>query len=268
MQEKKQSIWSKLFKGSGWALFTMFIWELIEEGLENLIAYALSSAMAIFITKALSTLAIITATQAVKVSIKRFLSPLIKTLTYKEGDDKMTLLKKFISWLNANKGTIISVVIGGTAGFFGAYFLALTYLAIPVWAVYCIAATVALICAGLSIYLGGEKVATYVRRVAVAKLSKEDQEKVNNAIDTVVDAAKKAEAEAKRLAQEEKAKAASEKQLKADKAEALALVAKKEKEAKDKLAAEEREKYLLDLAAKVQAEEKAKSEAEQEVSNV
>ena len=86
---KKKTLCDKLFSGSGWALFTMFVWELVEDCLENAIAYVLSSAIAIFVTKALSTLFIITATQGIKVVIKKTMIPFIKKMTYKEGFDKM-----------------------------------------------------------------------------------------------------------------------------------------------------------------------------------
>lgn len=105
---------------SGWAIFSMFVWELVEEGLENLIAYALSSAVAIFVTKALSTLAIITATQGIKVGIKRFLLPYFKAIIYKEGNDKVEKIKKFFAWLNANKCTIGGVASGALVAVSGA----------------------------------------------------------------------------------------------------------------------------------------------------
>ena len=103
---KHKTLLSKLFAGSGWALFTMFVWELVEEGIENIIALVLSSAVALFVTKALSTLAIITATQGIKVAIKRFLMPFVKTLTYKEGNDKVSKIKSFFIWLWCNKKTL------------------------------------------------------------------------------------------------------------------------------------------------------------------
>lgn len=104
----------------GWAVFSMFVWELVEEGLESLIAYALSSAVAIFVTKALSTLAIITATQGIKVGIKRFLLPYFKQMIYKEGNDKVKKVKQFFSWLNANKGTVGGVAVGALTAVSGA----------------------------------------------------------------------------------------------------------------------------------------------------
>lgn len=117
---KTRTLRSKLFSGGGWAIFTMFVWELVEEGLENLIAMALSSAVAIFVTKALSTLAIITATQGIKVGIKTFILPFFKQIIYKEGNDKVEKLKKFFSWINANKCTIGGVAVGALTAVSGA----------------------------------------------------------------------------------------------------------------------------------------------------
>lgn len=107
--KQTKSFWAKLFSGSSWALFTMFVWQIVEECLEDLIVYAISSAFALFITKVLSTFAIITVTQGIKVSIKRFLMPLVKTLTYKEGFDKMSKLKTFFTWIWCNKKTLTGI---------------------------------------------------------------------------------------------------------------------------------------------------------------
>jgi len=200
---EKQSIIKRfIFSGGGWALFTMFVWELLEEAFESLLAYALSSAVAIFVTKVLSTLAIITATQGLKVIIKRFLYPLIKNFI-KERNIKMKWLKNVFKFLWANKITIFSMIIGGVAGYFGAFYLASTYLAVQTLAIYFIAGGVALICAILSICLGGETIADYVKRIAIAKLSKEDQEKINNAINKTLNAVELAKIEIDKL---EKAK--------------------------------------------------------------
>lgn len=116
----KQSLWGKLVASGGWAVFTMLVWELVEEGLESAIAYAISSTTALFVAKALSTLGIVLATQSIKVLVKRFLYPFIKTLTYKEGNDKMNKIKKFFSWLNANKCTIGGIALGATTAISGA----------------------------------------------------------------------------------------------------------------------------------------------------
>ena len=110
-----KKIWGKLFKGSGWAVFTMFVWELVEEGLEQLIAVAISGAVTLFVTKALSTLAIITATQGIKMAFKHSMIPLIKSFTYKKGNDKMNLIKKFFKWIFANKKSLIGTISAGFA---------------------------------------------------------------------------------------------------------------------------------------------------------
>ncbi len=115
----RQSIWKKLFSGGWWALFTMFIWELVEEGLESLIAFCISEVIALFLVKAVSTLIIIGATQGVKVCIRRFLTPVVKTLTYKGGHDKMSKIKKFFTWIFANKKSLIGTLVGAVGAGLG-----------------------------------------------------------------------------------------------------------------------------------------------------
>lgn len=109
----KQTRKSGIFKKGGFALFTLFVWELVEEAFESLIAYALSSAIAIFVTKALSTLAIISATQGIKILIKNFLYPHIKKLVHKiKGNFIMAKIKQFFSWVWANKKTLCGIGSG------------------------------------------------------------------------------------------------------------------------------------------------------------
>lgn len=117
---KVKTFWRKLVSSGGWAFFVMFVWELVEELLENLIALGVSSVVAVFMAKALSTLAIITATTGIKSTLKRFLFPFCKKLFYKEGHDKMEKLKKFFSWINANKCTLIGVCTGALVAVSGA----------------------------------------------------------------------------------------------------------------------------------------------------
>lgn len=106
----------RLFTGSWWALFTMFVWELVEESLEGAIAFCVSEVFTLFIVKALSALAIIGITQGIKVCIKRFLIPVVKTLTYKEGHDKMNKLKRFFTWLWCNKKTLVGTASTAVVG--------------------------------------------------------------------------------------------------------------------------------------------------------
>lgn len=101
--KQTKNFWEKICSGSGWALFIMFVWELVEECLETFVAVVISDVITAFFVKALSTFAI---TQGVKVSIRRFLMPFVKTLTYKEGNDKMSKIKKFFTWIWCNKKTL------------------------------------------------------------------------------------------------------------------------------------------------------------------
>lgn len=112
--KKKSSFFKKLSSSGFTALLTMFAWELVEEGVESLIAYTISSAFAIFITKAISTLAIVTTTQGIKITIKRFLVPFFKNIINKMEITKMSKIKEFFAWIFANKKTLIGTIVGGT----------------------------------------------------------------------------------------------------------------------------------------------------------
>lgn len=206
----------------GWAVFSMFVWELVEEGLESLIAYALSSAVAIFVTKALSTLAIITATQGIKVGIKRFLLPYFKQMIYKEGNDKVKKVKQFFSWLNANKCTVGGVAVGALTAVSGAGLVDVS--SFPAMMIggfnltpvlyYVLLGTMAIVCSFFP-----EKVAEFKARIDAKKAEKEakaiikvaekelaNESKVANQTQAQQEKAKaKADAEAKAKAEKEKA---------------------------------------------------------------
>lgn len=111
--KKKSSFFKKLSSSGFTALLTMFAWELVEEGVESLIAYTISSAFAIFITKAISTLAIVTTTQGIKITIKRFLVPFFKNIINKMEITKMSKIKQFFKWIFANKKTLVGTTING-----------------------------------------------------------------------------------------------------------------------------------------------------------
>lgn len=119
----KQTWKQRLLKGSGWTFLSVFVWELMEEGLENLIAFAITSAVVAFATKAL---AVVFTTQLIKVSLKKigkWLMPIIKSITYKEGNDKMQKVKNFFAligsktksfftWIFSNKKTLSGIASG------------------------------------------------------------------------------------------------------------------------------------------------------------
>lgn len=208
MQARVNTKINKLLSSAGWSLFIVFVWEIVEEGLESLIAFALSSAVAVFVTKAISTLAIVGTTQGIKVSVKRFVFPLIKQITNKGGNDKMKWLINTLKFIWANKFTIIEMIVGGVIGYFGAYYLALEYLIVPVWGYYAVAGLTAFVVAFLAIYLGIETIAKYVQRIAVSKLDKNDQKKIDAIILDVLTKANYIKEQAVKLEQaKEQAKA-------------------------------------------------------------
>lgn len=161
----------------------MLIWELLEEGLETLIAFAISSVCAIFVVKALSTLGVVVATQGIKVAVKRFLVPFIKKITYKKGNDKMEKVKKLFSWVWANKKTLLGSLLAVVSGVLTAIATnadlimdlpALTFLGIN-WTAVIFGV---LVFAGVEVGVVGkgfETIADYKDRIAVAKAEKEEK---------------------------------------------------------------------------------------------
>ena len=242
--EPKQTFSQKLFSGSGWALFTMFVWELVEEALETVIAYMLSSAVAIFITKALSTLAIITATQAIKVAIKRFMTPVIREFTYKEGTDKVSKIKQFFTWIWCNKKTLLGTASAAVMTLSGTGVIDVA--ALPAIMVGGLNITVIIYYACLAILAligmfgkGFESIKTFFERMGLIKA-----EKAQKAIEK--EAQKEIKAEAK---------AANQTQAELDKKAAKEAAQKEADAAKEK--AEKEHRALVDAAkAKIIAEQK------------
>ena len=161
----------------------MLIWELLEEGLETFIAFAISSVCAIFVVKALSTLGVVVATQGIKTLIKSTFVPLIKKITYKKGNDKVEKVKKFFSWVWSNKktllGSLLAVISGVMTGIainadFIQLFPALTFLGVN-WT----AVGIGLLAfAGIELGVlgkGFETVDQHEKRMAVLKAEKEQK---------------------------------------------------------------------------------------------
>lgn len=201
------------FKGSGWALFTMFVWELVEEGLENLIALAISSACAFFILKAISTLGIVLTTQGIKVLIKSCLFPYIRTLTYKEGNDKVKALRNYWTKVWGNKITGTSAGIG-FAGI--SYFQTLIPFAHHCW---WIALIVFVAFFNFGVFFGGETLSQIQERLANATLKKEENEILKEAKKKLAQLAKQeTQSEAERQKAEAEARAKAERDAKVNQA--------------------------------------------------
>lgn len=107
MKQSKHLSWKAVLFNSFFAVFT---WELMEELFESVIAFALSSACAVFFAKALSTFAVVGFTQLTKKGIQTALYPIFKKLTYKRGKDKMNIIKKIFGTIFANKCSILTIL--------------------------------------------------------------------------------------------------------------------------------------------------------------
>ena len=249
--KQTKTFWEKICSGSGWALFIMFVWELVEECLETFVAFVISDVITAFFVKALSTFAI---TQGVKVSIRRFLMPFVKTLTYKEGNDKMSKIKKFFTWIWCNKKTLTGTAASAILTLSGTGVIdtnSLPALNIdgfnitPIIYYACLA-----ILALVGVYGKGiENIKTFFERVGLIKAEKEqkaimkeakkelaaEEAKANQTQAEQEQAEAKANAEAKAKAEREQAEAEHRAKIEAAKAQIIAerstvVVAKENKD--------------------------------------
>lgn len=162
MSHNKLTHIKDLLDGSGLTFIVVFVMEMIEEGLENLIALGISTLC--------STILLVCFTQAAKLGIKKLIKlimPFAKTLIYKEGNDKMKLLKNYWTrvWGNKITGTSIGLGFAGIS-----YFQTLIPLATHcLW----IALIVFVVFFNLGIFFGGETLKQIEERLAESVLTKE-----------------------------------------------------------------------------------------------
>lgn len=192
----------------GWTALTVFIWEILEEFLENFIAFGISAMF--------STVFLLLATQGIKLTIKKgikFLVPIVKRYTYKEGNDKVKFLKNYWTKVWGNKITGASAGIG---------FAGLSYFQtfIPV-ATHCwwIALIVFVVFFNLAVFFGGETLAQIQDRLAQATLKKQEYAIVKEAQKRLKQIEKTAtQTEAEKLKNDAKEKAKAEKEAKVQEA--------------------------------------------------
>ena len=171
MEQKKEG--TRKFKWlltSGGTAITVFSWELLEEALENVIALGISSVIAV-----LSTFLLVFATQGIKLGIKKTIKivfPIVKEKIYKEGDDKMKMLKNYWTkvWGNKITGTL-SAVPFATVAYYAFDFANIAITALAVALAFIVAYNVA-------IFFGGETLAQIQERIAKARLTKEEKANV------------------------------------------------------------------------------------------
>lgn len=112
----KMSLKKRIFSSTGWAFFTMLVWEGVESLLEYAIAYIISNAVTLLLIKFITTFAIITATQTMVKPTQRFFLTFIKKITYRKGDDKVKTLKKIWDLFKANKCSIAVIISASLLG--------------------------------------------------------------------------------------------------------------------------------------------------------
>lgn len=168
----------------------MFLALLMSELFEEVIEEAIATGITWVIGKMVSVLLVITLTQGTKIIIKRF----VKTITYKEGNDKMKVLNKIWSaikngfcfcWNNKLTAGMVSVgVYAGYSFYLSAYF---PYL----WANIAGGVVLGLFAAILSIKFGGETLTQITARINAKKLTKAEQKAAKEAAEQAkVEAAK------------------------------------------------------------------------------
>ena len=245
MPQSKGQTWKDSFKGTGLALVVYYISELVEEGVENLIALSFSVVF--------SGLLIVTFTVLTKVGIKiliKLLLPLFKTLTYREGNDKMKWLKNVGAWIRYNWKSLVGTTASAISGIVTTIAVNADVLfALPAICIFGFNLTPIIV--GLLVFAGVElgvickgfeTIAKAKERVAIEK-----QEKKANAI---VKEAKK------ELKAEEKLANQTQTQKEKDDAKKLA----KEKAEAEKARAEQEHRAELEQAkAKLRAETQSKS---------
>lgn len=197
MSHKKRTNWKEIFQGSGLTFIVVFAMEMLEEGLENLIALGISTLF--------STVLLVCLTQLSKIGLKKlvkWMMPFVKKLIYKEGDDKVKALKNYWTKVWGNKITGTSVGLG-FAGI--SYFQNL----VP-FAHHCfwVALIVFVVFFNLGIFFGGETLSQIQERLASAVLKKEDKDVLKEAKKKLAQLKKQeTQSEAERLKAEAERKA-------------------------------------------------------------
>lgn len=220
--------------------------ELVEEVLEEFIAWWISGLLLWVVMKAVSAVIVITLTQTTKVLVKR----LIKQITYKEGNDKMNKIKQFFTWIFSNKKTLLGIGSSAVGVLTGTGVIDIASL--PELLIGGFNLTPILFWVVLGVFLilgvtgkGFEKIKEFFARKEAEKSEKELK-------------ALRKEAKKELKAEEKKA---NQTQAQAEKEQAKADKANAEKLAKEKADAEHKAK-LDAMKNTIKAEEKAKAEAQ------
>jgi uncharacterized membrane protein YbjE (DUF340 family) len=178
--------------------------ELIEELLEELFAWVATEMFTWVVTKAFSAATIFVFSQTAKYAIKK----IIKSLTYKEGNDKMATVKKYLKLAIGNKvtGTLAGVGIAGIV-----YFQDFVAFATGCWWIALIAFIIGY---NIGIFFGGEDLNQIIARAENAALVKQEKQRIKAIKNKVKELDEKRQealyAQASEIVEAEKAKAEAE----------------------------------------------------------
>ena len=182
MSEKAKERLKKVFNwvlGAGGTTVTVLTWEMLEETKESVIALGISSAIA--------GVALVFATQAIKVGLKKLIKviyPFVKKLIYKKGNDKLELIKKLFrkkEKVKMTKSTLIQKIlttvlavfgVGGVVVFFIPEF---TGIATNVTKIVAMVSEAISVCAGIWLSTTSDKVLT-AEEIEAEKTKKEAKE--------------------------------------------------------------------------------------------
>lgn len=179
MKTKSKNIIAKIFSMSTFSsVILLFVWELLEELIEEGIAWGIST----LFFKTLSILGVVGITQGIKFTVKK----LIKIFTYSKGKDKTNKIKKLIEkrrlimkWLKANKYSIMyGLIVACISGFATALTLNVYFSYIKLWLQISSIISASLVGFVLTFLLGKDTVLTYLARLNAKKLGNEEFAKV------------------------------------------------------------------------------------------
>ena len=200
--KSRKNFINKIFSNGFWACVGGLSWEFVEETLESFIAELLTNLIAVIFIKALLTIAVIGSTIAIKRLLKSLLRPLIKTITYREGNDKVKALQNYWTKIRGNKitGTMAGLGFAGIS-----FFQTLIPFATNNWWV---ALIVFVVFFNIGIFFGGETLKQIQERLQDALLEKEHKKVVKEAQKRYIESKRKesqTETEKAKLEAKEKA---------------------------------------------------------------
>ena len=165
-----------LYRNSMYAIFIVLMSEIFEEYIESIIALGMASLITTLVTKVISTLCVITLTQATKIALKTILVKVFKLLLKGERTREMT--KKILEFIKCNKWSlIIGVFVAFISGYCG-FLLCDIYTNIALWlkAIICIA--VGVVFFGLVLFVGKDTTWALTLRMANKVLTKDKYDQI------------------------------------------------------------------------------------------